>query len=692
MMRRLQGGRGRSGGDEGAILVVVLIVLTVLSLGLSALLTFADTGERTTVAMTTQAATMAEANGAVEVAMNALRRGQYNNSPGQSCFGGTDTLTLSNVTPSVTGGAADSAAVTCGAAPGTGGSGSLVPITSSNKPGSAVQTLSTSGSEDGIQVKSLGGGSSNGLKVHGQVVSNSTVTVTSGKLVVDNGVYATGACTLAGITSTPAASCNRGTTVADPGYPSETPSLTYRPLSSVACSTPNSVVSFQPGYYDDAAGLTAMMAGNSDCKHSTWWFRPGVYYFDFHNGENPALPGGSHQWVVDDGTLVAGTPSGGAAQPPVNPTLPGACVSPITSTTAVGVQFIFGGDSRLQVDAGKAEICASYHSDRPPIAVYGQRTGSPSVTGPVTLTGTSATSSKFTTPGGALAPNDGSIATWNGSGSSATLTVNGLATGSSVPAGSQLTAATLAVRRMNTKGNKNDTVTVTLTPAAGGSPVAVSVPTSGTTAWQDTTTDLMSTTLPDAVHTYGFTSASALYSVTPKTSGGTESLDGVQLTLTYTLPALRAQNATINGSPSCVAKVGYGSGGTCAALSTTSAPGSVVYIEGTAYLPLAAVDITLNNVSSQVFKFGVVARVLAVKINGSSTFDQAVIELPDNSPGYGFSDTDLLLTAYVCPGSATCSPGSTPVRLRARVRITDPSGSVVPGQRQIRVTSWSLSH
>jgi hypothetical protein len=690
MMRRLRGCGAGSGGDEGAVLVIVLIVLTVLSLGLSALLTFADTGERTTVAMTSQAARLAEANGAVEVAMNALRRGQYNNSPGQSCFGGSNTLP--NLIASATGGVTYSAAVTCQPVPGSGGSGSLVPVTSSNKPGYAVQTLSTSGSEDGIQVKSLGGGS-DVLKVHGQVLSNSTVTVTNGKLVADNGVFATGACTLAGITSTPAPSCNRGTTVGDPGYAGETPSLTYRPLSSVTCSTPNSVVSFQPGYYDDAAGLTAMMAGNSACKHSTWWFRPGVYYFDFHNGENAALPNGSHRWVVDDGTLVAGTPSGGAAQPPVNPTLPGACVSPITSTSAVGVQFIFGGDSRLQVDAGKAEICASYHSDRPPIAVYGQRSGSPSATGPVTLSGTSATSSKFATPAGALTPNDGSIATWNPTTTSpATLTVSGMATGSSVPAGSQLTAATLAVRRMNTKGNKNDTVNLTLTPAAGGSPVVVSVPTSTTTGWQDTTADLMSTTLPDVVHGYGFTSASALYSVTPKTGGGTESLDGVQLTLTYTVPSLRAENATVNGSPSCVGKVGYGSGGTCAALSTTSAPGSVVYIQGAAYLPLAAVDITLNNVSSQVFKFGVVARVLAVKINGSSTFDQAVIELPDNSPGYGFTDTDVLLTAYVCPGSATCSPGSTPVRLRARVRITDPSGTVVPGQRQIRVTSWSLSH
>jgi hypothetical protein len=349
----------------------------------------------------------------------------------------------------------------------------------------------------------------------------------------------------------------------------------------------------------------------------------------------------------------------------------------------VGVQFIFGGDSRLQVDAGKAEICASYHSDRPPIAVYGQRTGSPAVTGPATVSGTAATSTKFATPSGRLTPNDGSSATWTGSGT-ATLTVNGMATPSSLPPGSLLVAATLNVRRMNNQGDKNDDVTVTLTPTAGGSPVTVTVPASTTTGWQATTTDLMSSALPGVVHTYGFTSASALYTIKPKNGGSTESLDGVQLNLTYTVPSLRAENATINGSPSCVAKVGYGAGGTCAALSTTTAPGSVLYIQGTAYLPQAAVDITLNNVSSQVFKFGVVSRVLAVKINGSSTFQQAVIEIPDNSPGYGVVDADVLLAVNVCPGSATCSPGSTPVRLRARVKITDPTGTVVPGSARSR--------
>jgi hypothetical protein len=218
-------------------------VVTVLSVGLSALLTFADTSERTTVAMSAQATTLAEANGAVEVTLHKLRSGSYNKRPGAPCFdGGSNTLSL----PPAVFGSADSAAVACEGAPGTGGSSSLVPITSANKPGYAIQTLGTSATRTESRSSRSAAGSS-ALRVHGQVLSNSTVNVVSGQLSVDNGVYATGACTLPGISSTPAASCNRGSTVADPGYSSETPSLTYRPLTSVACTAANSVVTFQPG-------------------------------------------------------------------------------------------------------------------------------------------------------------------------------------------------------------------------------------------------------------------------------------------------------------------------------------------------------------------------------------------------------------------------------------------------------------
>ena len=46
----------RARGDDGAALVLVLIVITVIALGLSALLSFSDTSIRTTVGLRDQAA------------------------------------------------------------------------------------------------------------------------------------------------------------------------------------------------------------------------------------------------------------------------------------------------------------------------------------------------------------------------------------------------------------------------------------------------------------------------------------------------------------------------------------------------------------------------------------------------------------------------------------------------------------
>ena len=84
--------------------------------------------------------------------------------------------------------------------------------------------------------------------------------------------------------------------------------------------------------------------------------------------------GSGNVWLIGGRkTLVAGTLTS-------DTTVPGRCVSPIDDVNANGVQLIFGGDSRMQINAnGQAsavEICGSYHANRPPIAVYGQKTGS----------------------------------------------------------------------------------------------------------------------------------------------------------------------------------------------------------------------------------------------------------------------------------------------------------------------------
>jgi hypothetical protein len=124
----------------------------------------------------------------------------------------------------------------------------------------------------------------------------------------------------------------------------------------------------------------------------------------------------------------------------------------------------------------------------------------------------------------------------------------------------------------------------------------------------------------------------------------------------------------------------------CALVSTVNNAGGKFYVQGTTYAPKAAIDITLNNVAEQVFRFGVIARSLWVKATGSFSYAGPVIEVPDDSPGFVFS---VFLTVYVCPGAGTCGTTGA-VALRVKVAFVDADPSIpTPGRRQVAVLSWS---
>ena len=678
-------------GEDGAALIVVLLLITVFAVGLAALLSLSDTSLRTTVQLRGQAAAAYDADGAAQAAINAIRNSTYNNSAGQTCFGGPDdTLPLPNFSGS------GSAAVRCVADP-TKVLIQCKSLSQCNRPGSAILTLGRIPGEDGVNIQQPSGSS---FRVHGVVFSNSTINVVNGSLSTNTRVYARGACS-GTVQSVPAAACDYGTAANvlgdDPGY---APAAAAAPAkrSLPACTVPNSVVTFQPGYYDDAAGLSAMMAGNSACRHSTWWFKPGTYYFDFHNagtGANPLLSaGGGNVWTVDDGYLVAGTPTNAAgavvATPSVPAAIPGSCDNPINHATAVGVQFIFGGDSQFAVKAGQAEICGSYSASRPPVALYGLTSGAETTTG---LTGAGALRMATVVSAGQfsnaanIAQADGANATWAKTGSSnqtGTVTVAGYAPPAAIPAGSVLKSARLLVVHGNTAGSTQDNLSVQITPA-GGSPLTVTVPSYSDTAMHTDSIDVFgggTGSLAQLAYAGTFTTAQMLYSAGLK-HAGTERVDTVQLELSYAAPAFRAGSG-------CIATGPYtGTGSTsCALVTTPNNAGNEFYVQGTTYAPGAVLDITLNNAAEQIFRFGVVARSLWVKETGSFSYTGVVIEVPDDSPGFVFS---VYLTVYVCPGQTTCAPTGTPV-LRTKVAYvdTDPT-TPEPGRRQVVVLSWSAS-
>ena len=548
--------------------------------------------------------------------------------------------------------------------------------------------------------------------MHGSVVSNSNIVVTpnKGSLQSNAAVNAHTGCS-GTIVSTPAPNCAAGT-AADPSYAYDpaydSPANVvppYRPVpAAVAANCPGKVMTFQPGYYDDAESLTTLMkgTGSNPCKDSVWWFTPGTYYFDFHNSANPLL-GGSDVWTINNGQLVAGTPTNAAgtvlAKPASPATIPGACQNPIKSTSAVGVQFIFGGDSRLEfTGSADAEICASYHTGRPPIALYGMRGGAdapvPTATvkpssvlnppAPVLFAGASVTAANLANP-------DSVSASWvksSGGSQTGSFTLAGYAPAATIPAGSVLTSATLRVVYQNTAGANGDVRTVVLTPAAGGAAVSSTLPSTSGAAARTALVDLYgggSSALAAAVHSYGFSSASMAFS-SKLTHAGTETIDAIQLDLSYLPPAFRAQDVAIPGG-NCLA-ASYPSG--CAVLSTVTSYHGALYIQGTTYVPKAVIDLTLSSITSQVMRFGLVARALWIKETGSISYSGPVIEVPDNSPGFGPGGTVVYLNVYLCQAAASCTAAAGRLGLRAKVLIYDPTGTPNPPARQMTIQSWSV--
>jgi hypothetical protein len=247
-----------------------------------------------------------------------------------------------------------------------------------------------------------------------------------------------------------------------------------------------------------------------------------------------------------------------------------------------------------------------------------------------------------------------------------------------------LTKAEVRVRHRHSDAATKDHLTVTLTPNGGTATNAVSLDGgTGDAAFRTDTFALDSATggLARSVYAGTFTGAAIELKTGLDAKNDTEDVDAIQLDLTYTPPAFRAATG-------CVAATPYtGTGSTaCALVSTVTNAGGQLYVQGTTYAPKAAIDITLNNAAEQVFRFGVIARTLSVKLTGSFNYPGVVIEVPDDAPGFVFS---VYLTVRVCPGAATC--GSTAAAaLRARVAFVDNApDKPIAGKRQVAVLSWS---
>jgi hypothetical protein len=571
--------------ERGTSLVLALAFMTLFGTSAALLAQFGSASFQSMGSVRDQRGVMYAAEGAVDTAIDYVRGNAALGTNGGSC----PTLSF----PSAGSHTIDATCV--GQAAAGGGSGTNFPTVS-------LLTMAT-GSEVGINLGSFAAGTAH---FGGPVFSNSGISANQvfGQGSMDAGpnpVTARGACT-GTITGTPVA-CNVGPgghpEGNDPNYPSPLSTIPARQNVPVCPASGNKVIPFTPGFYDDETGLANLT--NGSCPNAVLWFQPGAYYFDFD------LNGGGNVWLVADQTvnIVGGTPKGWSPTSPTRPTIPtpGACKIETDPAPNAGVQFVWGGDSQWQFAAGNSELCASLDSNGRELVLYGQKTGT-ATPASTTLkpTGASAISGwpSPLTPSNALNAIDNTVTTANISGKSATgsMTVAGY-NASGIPAGSAINSVQLRVaHRESVPANVNS-----LTATVNGTGASCAVPI--TTRPALGTDPLYS--VPCITSVAQLSGLGVIYAAQLTNSNSATSLfdlDGLEIVVSYTPPALRAQSGCILVPGGFLAF----NPSTCSFVALTSLFGGQFLLNGTVYAPLARLDLELTFATRVQITRGMIAR------------------------------------------------------------------------------------
>jgi hypothetical protein len=313
---------------------MALAVLVLFGVLAAAILGLADAGQRATTAVEGRRQESAAAAAALTGEIASLRGDITLGRDGVAC-------------PSFTLGPAT---VTCTPQAGSGAGTSGQTVT-----GDSINALS--GSSWGISITN-----DSFTRIAGTVNSSNQIKVPNnqGRLSVTGDVNAKSSCDSARITATGTVACNQGGSfnATDANY---TAAVTTRPTSRALPTCPAAgALTFTAGYYNVTASALRNLIHN--CNKPVW-FQPGAFYFAF-----------SGQWSVNANVrMVAGTPLGwtpATGPPPAT----GGC-----DPNGPGTQFIFGSTARLGID-GSFDICGIKTGTQPPIAIYGRKTTSGSMT------------------------------------------------------------------------------------------------------------------------------------------------------------------------------------------------------------------------------------------------------------------------------------------------------------------------
>ncbi|MET0524088.1 MAG: hypothetical protein ABWZ91_04755 [Nocardioides sp.] len=676
--------------ETGAMLVIALIIITSVAVVTGAVLSHTGANLRASQTLRGVAGSSYAGDAAAKVAINNLRLGSKapgwttpsfpglwtdwvytNNADGAGCFGADgssplNTLELKNLYPKAGDQSADSSArVECSVVPGTGvfsGVGVQQPDPT-DAFARALTTVGTSGAWQGMLLKPLGTGNQAPMPIRGGIASKSFITVTNGALVTDGYVRAEGACT-GEIISNPAKVCNQpGVSVPDPPTPPLTSVPTFRNPGDYAASCV-----FQPGFYNNAKALSDAVNGCATARFSS-----GKYYFDFRDEED-----GTGQNTLNIATnLVGGEYVGG--------TIPGSCKSPIFNDPVDGVQLVFGGTSRITVsDTAKVELCGPSNGGEAPVTIYQVQSGTTNA--PVTLTPASAgivdqlTGGKWTTgkknPStatlqGAVAAADAANLTWTvaNKNDDIGLDLGDFAGLSSIPAGADITSASLQVKYVKTSSRPLQVTVASQTPAD----VTVSAPDASGWGQADLAGQLRALLARGA---FGASTPTIQLRMMDADKNNTLTIDAVRLAVTYVAPSLRQAQAD---------QIIYAPGGNFH---------GVFVVQGATYAPKGYVELDPGSFSTSLvaFRWGLVASGVDLKAQPPQQFGYPLVSIPDVGHGLGTRVTVVDLEVYVCVEQGTCASGGRHA-LTVRAMITDPpygtSGAPVPGKRRVDVLSWS---
>lgn len=653
MKSRLQLMRRKGGRDDGVIMVLTLIMLTVVGLLVLALLSSSDTVLRTSQVVNAGRSVTYSADGAVAGAINSIR---------SSATQGRDPAdggTCSSFTVPDTNGAG--MRVDCAGEAGSG----HVTVPGHSGGGTAIRLVGTNSGETDLVQRS-----NSTLRVTGNVEVNSNIDMSASNVAMDvlnGGAYATGTCPKTKITATDGVLCGPSdgltSTFATPTQSPQTADLDLTVRSVPTCDSTKVVQTpLQPGQYQDAGALSSY----TNCSRSVVRFAPGTYYFNFTSS--------SHVWTMSSATTNV---VGGAATSVYSPVPPLASVMPLPTTDLAplcdlaqdGVQFVFGGDSRLNISSGYLELCPR-SADAGKTVIFGatSSTSATATTSPDVNPATASGSSFSNVATDALLLGDAKSASATVTNTaSATATLSGYAL--TLPTGSTINSVQLKVGHRETYANGN---APTITAQVSGTGFSCSANVANSTAY--TVGNQSISCLNSAARLAGFNVAYTMTVGNNKTA--TSALDGIAVVVNYTPPGIAQESG-------CITAAGYGpnSDSTHCPVLQTAGNNTGLVLHGGIYSPDAVLDIALPGASVQKFENGLIARAARLQVNPSTIYVGRVIYIPAGSSlPEQRADRTVDFVAY---------DSANQVRLRAQVVYDDNAGQT-PG-RAVTIATWTVA-